>query len=195
MKKIFCVTALILALVCALSSCNQSSSPRVETPATTLGETTTATSEETTPEVTTPEETTPETTLPEKDTVYVKEIKCDSITLLRETPIVVEKYKEPEEYEPVEFRFAFIQAPEGTSYTTDPKSLANNPNRVRINYELLPEEVSNPEVVFEYENVNYVFFDEETDTFVFLRKYRRILVTIKATDGSAVKTEIEILAI
>ena len=185
MKRVFCVISFILALICAFSSCNQSSSISTETTAITSGETTS--------EATTPEETVSEITLPEKNTVYVEKIKCDSITLLRETPIVVEKYKEPEDYEPVEFRFDFIQAPEGTSYTTDPESLANNPNRVRINYELLPEGVSNPEVVFEYEDKNYVFFDGETDTFVFLRKHRSIIVTIKAPDGSNVATEIKIL--
>ena len=202
MKKVFCVTALILAFVCALSSCNQSYSPSVETTATTLGETTIVTLEETTPEVTTPEETTPEettpeTTLPEKNTVYVKEIKCESITLLRETPVVVEKHKEPEEYEPVEFRFEFIQAPEGTSYTTDPESLANNPNRVRIDYEILPHTASNPKVLFDCENeylLDQVFFDEETNTFVFLKRRKIIQVTIKATDGSGEAIKIRILA-
>ena len=186
MKKILSVVAFVLTLVCVLSSCAQSSSPSVETIDTTLGETTTAT---------------PEVTTPQKPTVYVQEIKCDSITLLREPQVVVEKYvnqhEEPDEDEPVEFRFDFIQAPEGTSYTTDPESLASNPNRVRINYELLPEGVSNPEVVFEYDEflTDRVFFDEETDTFVFLRRLSRITIIIQATDGSNVKTEIKIMGI
>lgn len=187
MKKILSVVAFVLTLVCVLSSCAQSSSPSVETIDTTLGETTTAT---------------PEVTTPQKPTVYVQEIKCDSITLLREPQVVVEKYvnqhEEPDEDEPVEFRFDFIQAPEGTSYTTDPESLASNPNRVRINYEIFPEEVSNSEIIFEYEDessADYVFFDEETDTFVFLKKYKMVSIIIKATDGSNVKTEIRIMGI
>lgn len=192
MKKILSVVAFVLTLVCVLSSCAQSSSPSVETTDTTLGETTTAT----------PEVTTPEGSVPQKPTVYVQEIKCESITLLRETPVVVEKYvnqyEEPDEDEPVKFRFEFIQAPEGTSYTTDPESLASNPNRVRINYEIFPEEVSNSEIIFEYEDgssADYVFFDEETDTFVFLKKYKMVSIIIKATDGSNVKTEIRIIGI
>lgn len=191
MKKILSVVAFVLTLVCVLSSCAQSSSPSVETIDTTLGQTTTAP----------PEVTTPEATTPQKPTVYVQEIKCDSITLLREPQVVVEKYvnqyEEPDEDEPVEFRFDFIQAPEGTSYTTDPESLASNPNRVRINYELLPEGVSNPEVVFEYDEflTGRVFFDEETDTFVFLQRLRRITIIIQAADGSNVKTEIKIMGI
>jgi len=68
MKQILRTLALILALVCVLSSCNQSPSPSVETTSTTLDETT---PEEITPEVTTPEVTTPEVTTPEVTTPEV----------------------------------------------------------------------------------------------------------------------------
>ena len=192
MRKVLPVIALVLAFACVLSSCKQSSSPSSDTLATTLDETTTAT----------PEATTPEETAPQKPTVYVQEIKCDSITLLREPQVVVEKYvnqyEEPDEDEPIEFRFDFIQAPEGTSYTTDPESLASNPNRVRINYEVLPAEASGSVTVFDYDEEtvkDFVVFEEETGTFVFLERLKMVSITIKAIDGSNVHIQIKIMGI
>ena len=127
---------------------------------------------------------------------YVQEIKCDSITLLNENQKTYNVYKEPAEGEIPEFRFDFIKAPEGTEYTTAPESLANNPNVVRLNYEVLPHLADEAQVTFEYDKeglANIVYFDEATQTFVFLKRLRRIEVTIKATDGSNVKTTIKIM--
>ena len=127
---------------------------------------------------------------------YVQEIKCDSITLLNENQKTYEVYKQPEEGHAPEFRFDFISAPEGTEYTTDPASLASNPNVVRLNYEVLPHLADESQVTFEFDReglANIVYFDEATQTFVFLKRLRRIEVTIRATDGSNAKTTIKIM--
>ena len=127
---------------------------------------------------------------------YVQEIKCNSITVLNENPKDYNVYKEPAEGETPEFRFDFIKAPLGTEYTMDPESLANNPNVVRLNYEVLPHLADDAQVTFEYDKEgleNIVYFDEATQTFVFLKRLKRIEVTIKATDGSNVKTTIKIM--
>ena len=127
---------------------------------------------------------------------YVQEIKCDSITVLNENPKDYNVYKEPAEGETPEFRFDFIKAPQGTEYTMDPESLANNPNVVRLNYEVFPHLADDAQVTFEYDKEgleNIVYFDEATQTFVFLKRLKRIEVTIKATDGSNVKTTIKIM--
>ncbi len=127
---------------------------------------------------------------------YVEEIKCDSITLLNENPKDYNVYKEPAKGEIPVFRFDFIKAPEGTEYTTDPASLASNPNVVRLNYEVLPHLADETQVTFEYDKEglsNIVHFDEATQTFVFLKKLKRIEVTIRATDGSNANTTIRIV--
>ena len=127
---------------------------------------------------------------------YVEQIKCDSITLLNEEQKVYYVYKEPQEGEIPEFRFDFIKAPEDTEYTTDPESLENNPNVVRLNYEVLPHLADQSKVTIEFDREglsNIVYFDEITQTFVFLKKLKRIEVTIRATDGSNAYTTIKIM--
>ena len=133
---------------------------------------------------------------------YVQEIKCNSITVLNENPktygeYIAEKEEtegEEEETEPEgvevypEFRFEFIAG----KYTKDPESLANNPNAVRIDYEVLPHLADESQVTFVFEEKNYVHFDEATKTFVFLRNNRSITVKIVATDGPNVSKTIVI---
>ena len=87
-----------------------------------------------------------------------------------------------------EYRFDFVKG----DYTKDPESLASNPNVVRIDYEVLPHTADGSKVTFEFEEKNYVHFDEATRTFVFLRNNRSLTVTLVATDGSNVRTTIVI---
>ena len=123
---------------------------------------------------------------------YVQEIKCNSITVLNGNNEVFEQHNKDAEGEMPEFRFDFIKG----DYTTDPASIASNPNRVRINYEVLPHTADGSKVTFAYDKEGLegiVHFDEETQTFVFLKRLKRIEVTIKATDGSNVQTTIKIM--
>ena len=126
---------------------------------------------------------------------YVSEIKCETITVLNENPVTVGVHaveKDSEGVEIIEFRFPFTKG----DYTTDPASLASNPNVVRINYEVLPHLADDSQIAFEFDQeglAEIVYFDEETQTFVFLKRLKRIEVTIKATDGSNVKTRLKIM--
>ena len=119
---------------------------------------------------------------------YVEKIECNSITLLNGNDEVFEQYNKEAEGETPEFRFTFIPG----DYTNDPASIATNPNRVRINYKVVPPTADGSQVVYEFEEKPYVYFDEETKTFVFLRNNRSLTVTIVSTDGSNVKTTIVI---
>lgn len=123
---------------------------------------------------------------------YVQEIKCNSITVLSEDPKTYGPYGEAAEGGNTEFRFQFIEAPEGEKYTKDPESLAKNPNVVSINYDVIPHLADDSKVEFIFEEESYVHFDEATKTFVFLKVNRSVTVTIRATDGSNVSTTIEI---
>ena len=121
---------------------------------------------------------------------YVEEIKCESITVLNENP---KNYGVTEVVDglPV-FKFDFIEASNGEKYTNDPASLASNPNAIRINYDVLPHSADESQVRFEFEEKNYVYFDEATETFVFLKNYKSFKVKICATDGSNKSITIEI---
>ena len=118
---------------------------------------------------------------------YVEEIKCNSITVMNETPKTYGVHEINEEGIPV-YHFAFTTG----EYSKDPESLANNPNAVRIDYEVLPHTADGSKVEFIFEEKPYVHFDEETKTFIFLRNNRSLTVTIVSTDGSNVKTTIVI---
>ena len=118
---------------------------------------------------------------------YVQEIKCNGITIMDENQKSYGVDKINEDGLP-EYRFKFVNG----EYTKDPESLANNPNVVRIDYEVIPHTADGSQVKFVFEEKNYVHFDEATQTFVFLRNNRSLTVTIESTDGSNVKTTIVI---
>ena len=123
---------------------------------------------------------------------YVEEIKCNSITVMNENPKTYGEHQFPADKVPEdgipEYWFNFIDG----DYDKTPESLASNPNAVRIDYEVLPHTADGSKVDFIFEERNYVYFDEETRTFVFLKNNRSLVVTIVSTDGSNVKTTIEI---
>ena len=123
---------------------------------------------------------------------YVEEIRCNSITVQNETPKTYEVYKVSDDGIP-EYRFDFIKG----DYTKDPESLANNPNVVYINYEVLPYTADNPNVkiTFSGEGLeNFVHYDEERQCFIFLKSKKRIEITITADDGHGAVTKIKIMS-
>ena len=80
------------------------------------------------------------------------------------------------------------------TYDKTPESLAANPNRVKILYDIYPYNASYKELTFAYDqtaNENVVWFDEETQEFVFL-KPRTVTVTLTSNDGSMVRKTVSI---
>jgi hypothetical protein len=125
---------------------------------------------------------------------YVQGIQCNSITVQNETPVTVES-KQMLGEKPL-FVFDFVPADEDNPYTADAESIINNPNAVQINYEVLPHLANETSVKFEYDeqtNEGAVVFHELSRTFVFLKPNRAITVTIRATDGSNVSTQIVLM--
>ena len=132
---------------------------------------------------------------------YVQEIKCDSITVLNETPITLEPQKilAPDENgnSVSEFYFDFISG----TYTDDDASLAANPNRIRLNYDVLPHTADTSSIVFVCKDVVdkegnlLVQFDPSTQTIVFLEPWAAIEITIKATDGRKALKTIKIMGL
>ena len=125
---------------------------------------------------------------------YVTDIKCNTITVQNETPVTVES-KQMLGEKPL-FIFDFIPADEANPYTAEAESIVNNPNAVQINYEVLPHLANETSVKFEYDketNEGAVVFHELSRTFVFLKPNRAITVTIRATDGSNVSTQIVLM--
>ena len=128
---------------------------------------------------------------------YVSDIQCNSVTLQRENPIVLD----PEDYllkGKKVFKFDFIPAPEGNPYTTENDSIISNPNTVQINYEVLPHLADERGVKFEVDlegSEGVVFYHEISKTLVFIKPNRGITVTLKSQDGSNISTQIYILGI
>ncbi len=56
-------------------------------------------------------------------------------------------------------------------YTTDEESLKNNPNRIKINYILEPDDAAKEYLIYTVNN-DKVYISEETDELIFLKKVR-----------------------
>lgn len=78
------------------------------------------------------------------------------------------------------------------TYDQSEESLASNPNRIKVVYEVKPYNASHPEISFEYDkeaNAGVIYFDEETQEIVFL-KARTVTFVLTSHDGSTIRKEI-----
>ena len=125
---------------------------------------------------------------------YVTSIQCDTVTFHGDNS----KELQPSQWTGKDgnvplFIFDFIEAPEGTTYTTDVDSLTANPNIIQINYEVMPHLADEAGIKFEYdEDAGVAVFHELSGSFVFLKPDSTLTITIKATDGSNVSTKVSI---
>ena len=79
-------------------------------------------------------------------------------------------------------------------YDKSEESLAANPNRMRILYDIHPYNATHQEISFDYDavsNANDVYFDEKTQEIVFLRP-KTVTFTLSTHDGSMVRKEFKI---
>ena len=123
---------------------------------------------------------------------YVTSIQCDTVIFHGDNSRVLEpaQYAGKDGNTPV-FVFDFIPAPADDPYTLD--NISTNPNIIQINYEVLPHLASENGVKFEYdEGAGVAVFHELSGSFIFLKSDVSITITIKATDGSNVSTQIRI---
>ena len=80
------------------------------------------------------------------------------------------------------------------TYDMSEQSLASNPNRVKVLYNIVPYNASNKELTFAYDASaveGSVYFDETTKEFVFL-KPKTVSVILTSQDGSTIRAEIGI---
>lgn len=123
---------------------------------------------------------------------YVSAIQCDSVIDHGHNSQVLmpTQYAGKEGNIPV-FEFTFISADEENPYTLD--NLTENPNIIQINYEVLPHLADVTDVKFEYdEDAGVAVFHELSGSFIFIKPDVALTITIKATDGSNVSTQIRI---
>ena len=123
---------------------------------------------------------------------YVSNIQCDTVIFHGDNSKVLtpSQYTGKNKNTP-QFVFDFIPAPEGVTYTSDPDNLMNNPNVIQINYEVMPHLADAANVRFEYdEEAGIAVYHELSGSFIFLKPNRSLTVTIRATDGSNVSTNI-----
>ena len=85
------------------------------------------------------------------------------------------------------FEFNFIPAEDGNEYTTDADSIAQNPNRIKITYKVLPEGVSQGGIKIYLSDENGVVLLDKTEEFayelVFLKKGKVPKITIREDKG------------
>lgn len=123
---------------------------------------------------------------------YVSSIQCDTVVDVGHNSKVLmpTQYAGREGNIPV-FEFTFIPANEEDPYTLD--NLTENPNIIQINYEVMPHLADVTDVKFEYdEDAGVAVFHELSGSFIFLKPDVALTITIKATDGSNVSTQIRI---
>lgn len=140
-------------------------------------------------------------------TTYVTEIKVERVVLQRNGGTEVDSY---EDNGVVTYNFEFKNQASGLSaYSIDDESIISNPNTVLIDFRVYPGEASN-------KNVNFIFSQEigvednkillgvgDTVQAVFLKDKHVIIflkprflvdITIRATDGSNVSTDLCVYA-
>lgn len=108
---------------------------------------------------------------------------------------VEEKYKQVKPLkntsgEGLDFYGLFIYG----TYDKTPESLATNPNRVKILYNVRPYNATHKKLTFSYDRESYediVYFDEITEEFVFLEAWT-IDVTLSSNDGSMIRKTVGI---
>ena len=123
---------------------------------------------------------------------YVTSIQCDTVIFHGDNSRVLtpEQYAGKDGNTPV-FVFDFIPAPTDAPYTLD--NLDTNPNIIQIDYEVMPHLADVTDVKFEYDlDAGVAVFHELSGSFVFLKPDVALTITIKATDGSNVSTQLRI---
>lgn len=141
-------------------------------------------------------------------TTYVTEIKVERVVLQRNGGTEVDSYKD--NVGVVNYSFEFKNPDSGLSaYSIDDESIISNPNTVLIDFRVYPGEASN-------KNVNFIFskkigvednkvllgignrvqavFLKDKHVIIFLQPRFIVDITIRATDGSNVSTDLCVYA-
>ena len=125
---------------------------------------------------------------------YVSEIVVQSLQLTNRTAEQNQEVKLLQEDDPsIDFCYAFKFIRGDEPYTADAESIAQNPNRIKINYEVKPYNAADKTVRFVYENSNVIFL-EETNEFVFLKK-SGVTMNMRANDASQVSLTLQIIPV
>lgn len=125
---------------------------------------------------------------------YVSDIVVHSLTLTNRTEEQSKKVTllKNENASKSEFSYAFEYIMGEYDATED--SIASNPNRIKVNYEVKPYNAANKSARFVFEENDYVVFLEDTSEFVFL-DLLGIVVTLRASDASQVSILLEIIPV
>lgn len=126
-------------------------------------------------------------TVPETG-VYIERITVTGVSLSNRT----EEQDQKITYDEKESIYWFIFIP--GEYTTSEESLASNPNRVKIEYILAPENADKSYLQYVLDNNNAVL-SKETDEVIFLKPVK-VKVTLKESKANQdAQTSVTILAI
>lgn len=128
--------------------------------------------------------------------VYITDVKIQGFEFTNRENITDARYHEAIKLEDssgkeeIHYGGRFIAG----NYDKSAESLAANPNRVKVLYDIHPYNATHQEVSFDYDdvsNTNAIYFDEETQEIVFLRP-KTVTFTLSTHDGSMVRKEFKI---
>lgn len=128
-------------------------------------------------------------------TTYVSAIQCDTVTFVGDNlaELAPKQYIGADNNIPL-FIFDFIPALPDSPYTAEEESLLTNQNVIQINYEVLPHLAESAEIKFEHDEASGVaVFHELSSSFIFLVPNKVHTITIRATDGSNVSTQVAVM--
>ncbi len=113
--------------------------------------------------------------------VYIDRIEITGVSLSNRTAEQTDEvtYSEKLGY----YWFTFIPCENG-SYTRSEESLASNPNRVKIEYVLYPEDADKSFLQYVLNNNDAVVLCEETDEVVFLKANIKLTLTLKESKAN-----------
>ncbi len=126
---------------------------------------------------------------------YVTSIQCDTVLFHGDNSkeLTPSQYVGKDGNTPL-FIFDFIPADLENPYTTDIESVTKNPNIIQLNYEVMPHLADESGVKFEYdEAAGVAVFHDLSTSFVFIQPNKLFTITVRATDGSNVSTQICIM--
>ncbi len=113
--------------------------------------------------------------------VYIDRIEIKGVSLSNRTETQDDTVTYSEKMEL--YWFTFIPCENG-NYTTSEESLASNPNRVKIEYALYPENADKSFLQYVLNNNKDVVLCEETDEVVFLKANVKLTVTLKESKAN-----------
>ena len=128
--------------------------------------------------------------------VYVSEIEIRGFEYVNRAHLTDPKYEimkkitDLDDEDAIHYAGYFVPG----TYDKSEESLASNPNRIKVLYDIFPYNATHANITFDYDtasNDSVIYYDQETQEIVFL-KPRTVTFVLNTHDGSKVSVEMQI---